>query len=177
MKVLVRPGLLRSVPPKRSPSMKHLRPLVRPLAHHIAVAACSASAQTTSGSWTLLNSGNASGSWATPANWQGGSVAGGVDALADFSTLNITVNPTVTLDGPRTVGTLRFGDAVTASHDWILDAGTGGPLTLEVSGGVPSIHVVNRMATINTVLAGSADFNLTGAGTLTLTAANTFLAR
>jgi hypothetical protein len=84
----------------------------------------------TNGTW----SNTAGGSWPTTTNWTGGTVAAGTDALANFSTLNITANATVTLDGARTVGTLRFGDATTASHDWILNgrrhehAGRRGPL-------------------------------------------------
>ena len=54
------------------------------------------------GTWTLLTNGNASGSWGTAANWSGSAIASGTDAVADFSTLNITATSTVTLDGART---------------------------------------------------------------------------
>ncbi|HEX2749435.1 MAG TPA: hypothetical protein VHM91_15610, partial [Verrucomicrobiales bacterium] len=46
-----------------------------------------------SGTWSNL----AGGSWPTTTNWTGGTVATGTDMIADFSTLNITANATVTL--------------------------------------------------------------------------------
>jgi hypothetical protein len=105
-----------------------------------------------SGTWSNL----AGGSWPTTTNWTGGTVATGTDMIADFSTLNITANATVTLDGARTIGTLKFGDATTASNDWILNTGTAGPLTLDVSSGTASINVTTgRTATIGAVLAGN----------------------
>jgi autotransporter-associated beta strand protein len=127
----------------------------------------------TNGTWSNL----AGGSWAAGGNWTGGLIADGIGATADFSTLNITANATVTLDGTFTVGTLRFQDATTASNDWILNAGTGGPLTLDVATGSASIQVLNRTATINAVLASGATpdpISVTGAGTLVLGGANTF---
>ena len=48
----------------------------------------------------------AGGSWALPANWD--SLPNAVDAVADFSTLNLAANATVTLDGNFKVGTLNF---------------------------------------------------------------------
>jgi fibronectin-binding autotransporter adhesin len=111
-------------------------------------------------------------------NWTGGVVADGVGALADFSTLNITANATVTLDGARTIGTLKFQDITTASNDWILNPGTGDPLTLDVATGQAQIQVLNRTATVATVLAGNDGISVNngggGGGTLILNGANTF---
>ena len=152
-------------------------PKVAALATMIAAATVSTSLAQTNGTWnpTPLNLANVSGSWGVGTNWTGGTIAGGIGAIADFSTLNITGNATVTLDGPRTVGTLRFQDATTASNDWILNTGTGGPLTLDAVGAGPaSIVVLNRTATIGAVVAGSDVIAATGAGTLALTGANTF---
>jgi hypothetical protein len=72
---------------------------------------------------------------------------------------------------------LRFQDATTANFDWILNAGTGTQLTLDVATGPTSIQVLNRAATINAVLASGATpdaISVTGAGTLVLGGANTF---
>jgi autotransporter-associated beta strand protein len=109
----------------------------------------------------------AGGSWPTAGNWFAGVSASGIDVTADFSTLDLTSNATVTLDGSRTIGHLIFGDA-TPSHHWTLATGSGGSLSLNVSTGTPTITVTNQSATINTGLAGSKGFAKTGAGTLIL---------
>ena len=114
----------------------------------------------------------AGGSWATPGNWNSAPTFLADDIL-DFTTLNITANATTMLDGARTAGELRFADATTASHDWIVNTGSEGPLTLATSTGTPVISVTNRTATINAVLAGTQGFSKTGTGTLALTGANT----
>jgi autotransporter-associated beta strand protein len=113
------------------------------------------------------------GSWATGGNWQGGLVAGSADVNAHFETLDLTANAAITLDGDRTLGGLTFGDT-TPSHDWTLNTGSGGPLTLAVSNGTPVISVANRFATINAVLAGNQGLAKSGSGTLTLAAANSY---
>ncbi len=114
----------------------------------------------------------AGGSWALPANWD--SLPNAVDAVADFSTLNLTANATVTLDGNFKVGTLNFGDT-TPSNNWTVSAGTPvGILTLDVSTGPAIVNVVNQTATISAVVAGNDGITKNGAGTLTLSGANTF---
>src|SRR5262249_34966203 len=98
----------------------------------------------------------------------------GVDAIADFSLQDLTSDATVTLDGSFTVGTLLFGDT-TPSNNWTINAGSPvGTITLAVSSGSPTINVVNDVAAINAVLAGSQGLTKIGNGTLTLAAANTF---
>jgi autotransporter-associated beta strand protein len=126
-----------------------------------------------SGTW--INA-TANSTWGTAANWAGGVVASGVDATADFSTLDIAAARTVSLGGSFAAGTLVFGDSTTPSSNWTLANGTGGPwaLTLAVSSGSPVVGVVNQTATISAVLAGSQGFTKTGTGVLTLTGANTF---
>ena len=74
------------------------------------------------------------------ANWQGGVIADGTDAVADFTTNNLTADSTVTLDGARTIGNLIFGDTATGTGgSWILTNGTGGPLR-EASDGIWGIR-------------------------------------
>ena len=119
-----------------------------------------------SGSWTN----NASGNWSTTNNWNGGILANGISRLADFSTLNITANQTVTLDSARTIGGLRFGDT-TGAQTWTLT----GSNTLTLGGGganVPSIAVNQSTATISTALAGTNGFVKKGNGTLILNSTN-----
>jgi autotransporter-associated beta strand protein len=111
----------------------------------------------------------AGGSWANAANWD--SLPNGVDAIADFSTLDITADATVTLDSATTftVGSLLFGDT-TPTNNWIVNAGTpAGTITLAVTSGSPTINVLNQTATINATLAGTQGFTKTGNGTLALT--------
>jgi autotransporter-associated beta strand protein len=127
----------------------------------------------TNGTWTNAASNSA---WSTTTNWSGGLVADGVDAIADFSTLDIAANRTVNLGASRSIGTLIFGDATTASNNWALANGSGGPwtLTLATSSGAPVIQVVNQTATITALLGGTQGFTKSGAGALTLNnAANT----
>lgn len=127
-------------------------------------------AATTSGlsAQTSIWSNTAGGSWGTDANWSA-TPAFGTDAVLDFSTLNISAATATTLDGNRTAGTLKFADATTASHDWTVNTGSSGTLTLATtSPATPEINVTNRSATINAVLAGSQGFTKTGAGTLVL---------
>ncbi|HEX7262376.1 MAG TPA: cadherin domain-containing protein, partial [Luteolibacter sp.] len=115
----------------------------------------------------------AGGSWPVAGNWLGGSVGNGSSMFPDFSTLNLTANATVTLDGARTIGGLKFGDNL-PSHAWTLNTGTGGPLTLAVASGTPTVTVNNQTTTINAVIAGNQGLAKTGAGTLTLNGANTY---
>jgi len=116
------------------------------------------------GTWTGLSG----GSWTNTANWASGVVADGSAGIADFSTLNITANTYVTLDGPRIIGSLLFKDDVAASHNWTLATGSGGELTLDVGSGSPVINVVNRTAEISAVLTGNDGLTKTGTGALTI---------
>lgn len=122
-----------------------------------------------SGVWNIP----AGGSWIVSANWGGNLVAGGAGANAGFITNNLTNDAVVTLDGFQTVGSLGFRDT-TPSHNWFLNAGSGGLLTLDSSSNVPAINVFNQTATIGVVIAGNKGFAKTGSGTLILTAANTY---
>ncbi len=131
---------------------------------------------TISGTWTNL----AGGPWSTAGNWLGNLVATGSGSTADFSTLNITADTTVDLDSARVVGNLVFGDTnPTSAAGWTLtDNGTPGNILI-LAGSTPTI-TVNALgdtstATISAAVAGSAGLTKSGLGTLTLTAANTYI--
>jgi fibronectin-binding autotransporter adhesin len=128
----------------------------------------------TNGTWTNATSNSA---WSTTLNWSGGLVADGVDAIADFSTLDIAANRTVNLGASRSIGTLIFGDATTPSNNWALANGSGGPwtLTLATSSGAPVIQVVNQTTTITALLGGTQGFTKSGTGALTLNNASNTL--
>ena len=118
-----------------------------------------------SGSWSV----DANGLWSDPANWLGGIVADGAGNTADFSTLNLTADRTVTLDASRTLGTLRFG-GLSGGRNWTLNSTGGSVLTL--SSGTPAIVVNQNLATLSVPLAGTGGFTKSGSGTLVLNASN-----
>jgi fibronectin-binding autotransporter adhesin len=138
----------------------------------LALAASTSSALAANGTWINTTTG---GLWSITMNWSGSIVANGTDAIADFSTLNITADDTVHLDSARTIGQLKFGDT-TPSNNWILDnnGSAANILTLAVSAGSPTISVNNDVATISAVLAGTQGVTEAGAGTLVLNGNNTY---
>ncbi|MBN8457588.1 MAG: autotransporter-associated beta strand repeat-containing protein [Verrucomicrobia bacterium] len=117
--------------------------------------------------WTA----NTDGNWQDTANWQDGVVANGSGAPANFGTLALTGNRTVSLIAPAAVGILKFGDVGNA-FGWTI-AGTDA-LTLDTNDGVPTVEVVNQSATLATPLGGSQGLIKTGAGLLVLSGANTY---
>jgi 1-phosphatidylinositol phosphodiesterase len=116
----------------------------------------------------------AGGSWAAAANWISGRIGSGNGITADFSSLDLTSDATVTLDGARTLGKLVCGDT-TPSHGWILNAGTSGSLVLYATSGVPAVVVNNQTVTLNLPLTGTQSWVKSGGGALILggTSANT----
>ncbi len=119
-----------------------------------------------SGVWTN----DADGNWSDTNNWSSGVIANGTSRMADFSTVSLTADRTVTLDGARTIGGLRFGNLI-GSQNWFLS----GANTLTLDGGganAPMIAVNQNNATISTPLAGTNGLVKTGNGTLALNAAN-----
>ena len=114
----------------------------------------------------------AGGSWADPANWAHALVASGSGVTAAFDTLNLSADASVTLDGAHTIGQLVFGDT-TPDHNWILNTGSAGVLTLDATG-TPTITVANPTTTINAVLAGSKGFSKLGSGTLVLAGSSNY---
>jgi len=111
----------------------------------------------------------ADGNWGAVTNWADNSPASGSGNTADFSTLSLSSNLTVTLDSARTISELIFGDT-TAAYGWTL-TGTN-TLTL---GTAPGIEVVNQSATISTPLAGTSGLSKTGPGALVLGGATNVL--
>ncbi len=102
----------------------------------------------------------ASGNWGAAANWFGNSVASGSGRTADFSTIGLASNSTVTLDSARTISGLTFGDTA-AAYNWTV-SGTN-TLTLSAN---PSVNVINQSATLAAPVAGTNGLTKTGAGAL-----------
>lgn len=110
----------------------------------------------------------ASGDWSNSGNWQDGTVADGSGDTAWFNAVEVPSGGIeVTLDTPRTIGNLRFGDAsASPTGSWIL----AGDHTLALAGATPTITVeglgAGATATISTVMGGSDGLTKAGAGTL-----------
>ena len=124
------------------------------------------SARAANGTWTNLNG----GSWTNAANWSGGTIADGSGSTANFSTLNLVADAIVTLDVPRTNGNLTFDDQNATKHNWFLNAGGAGTLT--IAGTTPTITVSSATTTIVLPLAGTASLTKLGAGTLAFPVTN-----
>ena len=78
------------------------------------------------GTWAVDNS----GVWSNSANWTGGVIADG-GGKADFSTVNITANRTVTIDTTsRTIGDMEIGDTDN-SNNWNVNASGGASLIFD----------------------------------------------
>lgn len=99
-------------------------------------------------------------------------IADGSGSAANFSTLTLTEDVTVTLDGPRTIGSLTFDDQGSTKHNWLLEAGSSGPLTL--AGATPTVTVLSGTTTFNLVVAGTAGLTKAGAGNMVLAGDNTY---
>src|SRR5437899_649792 len=61
-------------------------------------------AQAVNGTWTF----NGSNTWTVASNWVSGAIPNVSGAVADFSTLDLTSDLTVTLNGNKTVSALIF---------------------------------------------------------------------
>ncbi len=118
---------------------------------------------TTSGTWIA----DTNDVWSQTNDWNGNAVANGANETADFSTINITADRTVTIDSSRTIGFLKFGDTAGANN-WTL-AGAGGPvLSLDTGSATSPLITVTNTATISAPIAGTNGFTKTGPGTLIL---------
>ena len=108
------------------------------------------------------------GLWSGAGNWIGNTIANGIGATADFSSINITADDTVHLDSARNIGQLEFGDVI-PTNNWILDNNGSATNTLNmvVNSGNPQITVIDNMATISLGLSGTGVVS-SGAGTLVL---------
>ncbi len=114
------------------------------------------------GIWANVSGGN----WSASANWLGGLIAGDIDKSATF---NLPGGGTINQDSAD----LTIGGLVFATGNYTI---TGNSLTLDVSSGQPLVSVETaRAATIAAALSGTDGLAKTGAGTLTLSAANNYI--
>lgn len=111
------------------------------------------------------------GSWAAGQNWIDGMAASGAGATARFDQLDIGRAMLVTLDGPRVVGRMVFGDTV-AGDDWFVRKGSSGAITFDGAGMAPEVNVSAGSATLGVDLTGSGGFRKTGPGVLVLSGDN-----
>ena len=131
-------------------------------------------AELNAASWNV----DASGNWSDTLNWLGGSVPNAPAAVADFSTIDITADRTITLDIAPSVGSLTFGDTNTATAgSWII--GGTNALTLDNGGGTPTITVnalpaPGKSAAISVSLFGTNGLTKAGLGTLSLSGTNNY---
>jgi fibronectin-binding autotransporter adhesin len=121
------------------------------------------------GAWNVDDN----GSWSESAKWTP-DAADGIGSTATFAN-DQTLDATITLDGARTIGNLVFGDADTGTPaSWTIS----GPNVLTLAGTTPTVTVgtlgVDKSATISSVIAGTSGLTKAGAGSLFLTAANTY---
>jgi len=122
----------------------------------------------TNGVWNT----DASGSWNDTTKWSNNNPADGAGYTADFSTVNISLNRTVILDGSRSIGTLKLGDTA-GPQNWTLTATNSSVLTLDTGAGTAASIVVNQNTVTNFApLAGVNGFTKSGAGTLVLATNN-----
>ena len=117
--------------------------------------------------------------WNTPNNWLDTLVPNGANVAVSFASQDITVDQTVELDSPKTVGKLTFGDTDPGTAaGWFLGNNVTPSNTLTLAGTNPTVTVnalgTDMAATIGAVVAGSSGMTKAGPGTLTLTAANTY---
>jgi autotransporter-associated beta strand protein len=123
------------------------------------------SATNISGVWSA----DADGLWSDGNNWSGGVIASGAGYTADFSTVNISADRTVTLDSPRSIGVLKFSD-LSGAQNWIL-SGTNA-LTLDTGSSTAPLLAVTNAATISAPISGANGFTKSGPGTLILSGTN-----
>jgi len=131
------------------------------------------------GTWTNT----ASGLWGDAANWSGGAAADGADATAFFNAIDIASNTSVRLGAALTLGGIVFGDTSTNTPaGWILDDDSNAGHVLTLDGTAPTLTVeplgseqgTKKTVVVRAVLAGTNGLTKAGAGTLTLSRANTY---
>ncbi len=122
---------------------------------------------TATGTWIT----DASGFWGESNRWSGNIVATGAGQTANFSTINITANRTVTLDSSRTIGTLKYSDT-SGSQSWTIAANAGFSLKLDTGSATSPSIVVTNTATISAPVLGTNGFLKSGPGTLILSGDN-----
>jgi len=126
------------------------------------------------GTWTST----ANGWWEVQGNWTNNTVAMGTGKTANFNSVNITSDVTVSLAGTRTIGQLIFGDTGTSTAaGWTLSnsGNTNNVLTLS-GGGTITVNALGsgKKVTMDTVLAGTEGLKKNGSGWLVLAQDNTY---
>jgi autotransporter-associated beta strand protein len=129
---------------------------------------CPFAASAGSGTWTNRNG----GSWTNAGNWNAGIIADGSGSTANFTTLSLPADITVTLDGARAIGNLNFDDQNAGKHNWSINTGSAGPLTL--AGTTPTVTVLSATTIINAAIAGTVGLTKSGQGKLVLGGVNTY---
>jgi len=144
------------------------------LAAALVLSARSARCYATDGTWIT----NANGNWSATANWAGGVIADGTDAIGNFNTIDLTAARTVTIDSvARTLGTLNIGDGTAPFFNYTIAAGAGLSLTLATTTGTPTINVQPNTNVITAPLVAAQGFIKNGpdGSNLQLGASNTSL--
>ena len=145
-----------------------------PLAHAISVllvaSATLPAGRGADGTWVQLAGGDATGVWSDPLAWADGVVADGAGATANFASLDITAPSAITLDTPRTIGNLVFGDIdPTTPANWTLDNNFDPANTLTLSGPSPAV-IANGGAgstlTVSAIFAGTDGVTFDGNSTI-----------
>jgi autotransporter-associated beta strand protein len=97
------------------------------------------------------------GSYSTAGNWSPATVPNGVGAsvifngLATLSNPDQTANRGITLDGPKTVGSILFNNDLSTFTNTI-STGSGGPLTFDAAGAGPATINTTGFATGNNTI-------------------------
>jgi fibronectin-binding autotransporter adhesin len=108
--------------------------------------------------------------WTTGTNWTPSTAPSTFSGdTLDFSTVNTLADTTLTLGADRTAQTWTFGDS-SGTQNWIVGSGN----TITLAGTTPTINVTNNSTQIESIIAGNAGLVKAGAGTLILTATNTY---
>ncbi len=120
------------------------------------------------------------GLWSDNSKWQDGIIGSGDARTATFATLELIADTTVTLDTPRTIGNLIFGDTdIASAASWIVDnqGNALNTLTLANASASPTITVaplgLDASVTLAASLAGTNGLTKLGPGPLVLTKPNT----
>ena len=117
--------------------------------------------------------------WDTADNWLDLLAPGGANVSVSFASQDLTVDQTVELTSPRTVGKLTFGDTDPGTAaGWTLGNNITPANTLTLAGTSPTVTVnalgTDMAATISAVVAGTSGMSKAGTGTLVLTTASTY---
>jgi autotransporter-associated beta strand protein len=136
-------------------------------------------AQRVDGTWINASGGD----WTTTANWQGGTEAGGPGATANFNTLDLTGNRTITVNANATFGTLNVGDTTAPLNNytfavpgagnftWTLDNGASAPV-INVTAGTATLQRFGTSSTSFVLSHGTSNIVKDGPGTLSFDPVN-----